>query len=271
MAGKMNDHISLESPKNTKENIRWKFTLIELLIAIAIITILAAMLLPALNQARARAQAISCSNNLRQIGIAALTYSGDNRDYYPLANWRWNNKFAFNNSFPPLLYTYISGSEFPVEGAVSKVYLCPAAREETCVRGSDRDGMAITSYAWNALLGLYQGTASEQFKYMPRRIGKCRQASLAVVIQDHDFSKIYGGNNCGIESNAAYFNYHTQDIASKCAALPHGGRDNVAMADGHVASQNPNYLTANDFNLRYLYGNNYGSDASTRSYSVWPY
>ena len=167
MAGKMNDHISLESPKNTKENVRWKFTLIELLIAIAIITILAAMLLPALNQARARAQAISCSNNLRQIGIAALTYSGDNRDYYPLANWRWNNKFAFNNSFPPLLYTYISGSEFPVEGAVSKVYLCPAAREETCVRGSDRDGTAITSYAWNALLGLYQGTASKQFKYMP--------------------------------------------------------------------------------------------------------
>ena len=271
MAGKMNDHISLESPKNTKENVRWKFTLIELLIVIAIITILAAMLLPALNQARARAQAISCSNNLRQIGIAALAYSGDNRDYYPLANWRWNNKFAFNNSFPPLLYTYISGSEFPVEGAVSKVYLCPAAREETCVRGSDRDGMAITSYAWNALLGLYQGTASEQFKYMPRRIGKCRQASLAVVIQDHDFSKNYGGNNCGIESNAAYFNYHTQDIASKCAALPHGGRDNVAMADGHVASQNPNHLTANDFNLRYLYGNNYGSDASTRSYSVWPY
>ncbi len=43
------------------------------------------------------------------------------------------------------------------------------------------------------------------------------------------------------------------------------------MADGHVASRNPSRLTPNDFNLSYLYGNNYGSDASTRSYSVWPY
>ena len=42
MAGKMNNHISLESPKNTKENVRWKFTLIELLIVIAIIAIVVA-------------------------------------------------------------------------------------------------------------------------------------------------------------------------------------------------------------------------------------
>ncbi len=85
---------------------RYGFTLIELLVVIAIIAILAALLLPALSKAQAKAKQTACLNNLRQIGLATVMYTSEWQKY-PGCLWMTS---PMHYVWPTRLYSYMAGN-----------------------------------------------------------------------------------------------------------------------------------------------------------------
>jgi prepilin-type processing-associated H-X9-DG protein len=80
------------------------FTIIELLVVIAVIVILISLLMPAIGKAKDTGRRISCAGNMRQIGIAALQYAGENNEWLPAGSnsqlaSSWTGALA--NDFPP--------------------------------------------------------------------------------------------------------------------------------------------------------------------------
>ncbi len=139
------------------DGMRRGFTLIELLVVIAIIAILAAMLLPALASAKARAQRIQCMNGMRQLGVGMNIFTTDNNDSYPPAGWAngtyqlawdsWINKYIGGQAAQADLQVGVMFAD-----AAPKIELCPADRfPKVDWMGGTSPYLAMRSYAMNAV------------------------------------------------------------------------------------------------------------------------
>ncbi len=219
--------------------VRHEFTLIELLVVIAIIAILASMLLPALSKARAKAQSIKCTSQVKQYALGLVMYAGDNEDYIPNAFydttvwpvtglnagglWFYGNG-TFGITWQYLMQSYIANNADT--HAERPIWNCPAGSADF----TDLRSPPFSQYGMNTYMRDVAGVAVLK----SCRLGAQQHPSQLVMIGDANNPP--SGSSClDPVVQPRYLDKALMNLSTdRVLADRHSGYANVAMTDGHA-------------------------------------
>lgn len=211
-----------------------RFTVIEMLVVIAILSILASFLLPALTSAKNAAMSLSCSNNQRQLFHGFILYSEDWHGAIPSA-WStvsWN-KIIYPYLFPQLLqlpgYTPIGSDSYDYQTLNIGGMFCPSVPN---LKG------AFTTYAMNACAGGRSWTGYADIRPKHCNMRRITNPSQIYLVGEKNPQTYNGGYQISPWNFSGVLTNYTLDSASSnyahCIALRHDLSASWMFFDGHV-------------------------------------